>query len=328
MRTAWPIALLTVACARETPASDPAPATTTVAGESVTALGQLTGRWEIARFGDFAPSWRTHDGWRSTWVDVDRDWLGYSIGCNSSGNRAAIDAKGTLHDLSGDRITTLAGCDAWRQTMEHTFYAFFGTRPKVMRQADGTVTLDNGQTQLVLERPEAARLRLAPKLDEIAGRWVPHRWSRLSGSGSSSGGFEIDPGVVTIGRDTLAWSGCPAASVRTRYTARMRFERLAGPQGDCRRGERPGGDGAVRLMRLMRSNPAVLREAPAQIVLFTDDEAIHLQSEHIVLHPPAPPPMPPGNQVSPPPPPPPPTRPTGAQPRFTHGGAAQRPGGR
>ena len=290
-------------CTRETPRA--------ALREPVTALSQIAGRWEIARFGDFMPSWRTGDGWRRAYVIVGDEGLSYSVGCNQASNPAAIDATGVLHDLSGGRrMQTLQGCTAERQRRDEAFYAFFATRPKVSRGSDGRVTMDNGRIRLVLETPEAARLRQAPKLDEIVGRWVPREVQTFSGSGSTGGSFDSAPGVLTIGRHSLAWSECAEATVRIRYSPSFRFERLAGPVGDCRRGEQPGGDGAVKLMRLMRGDPAVLRESADRIVLFDEVEAIFLQSEASVLRPPPPPPPPPGAPVvSPPPPPPPPRQP-------------------
>lgn len=276
--------------------------------EPVTSLGEISGRWEIVRFADFEPSWRNGDGWRTAYLSVQGNALGYEIGCNHSGIRASIDRTGNLHDESdGLSTATLVGCQAERERRDREFFRFFRTNPKVTRDPGGTITFANGGTRLVVERPERRRLRLAPALHEIAGRWVPVIFETFSDDGSSGGSFEGEPGIVTIGAAALAWSPCLAATVRTRYAATKRFERVAGPQGDCKKGEQPGSNGAVRLMRIMQSNPAVLRESPDGIVLFTDGEAIHLQSEHSVLHPPpAPQPAGPVPQSPPTPPPPPP----------------------
>lgn len=211
----------------------------------------------------------------------------------------------------GQRMQTLQGCTADRQRRDEAFFAFFAARPKVALGVGRRVTMDDGRVRLVLERPEAARLRHAPKLDEITGRWVPRGWEEFSEAGSTGGSFESKPGVLAIRRDALAWSQCPEAMVRTRYSTAFRFQRVSGPQGDCRRGERPGGDSAVKLMRLMRSDPAVLRATADDIVLFAGGNAIHLRSERSVLNPPPPPPPPSGMPTvsSPPPPPPPPPLP-------------------
>jgi hypothetical protein len=60
-------------------------------------------------------------------------------------------------------------------------------------------------------------------------------------------------------------------------------------------------------MRIMRSNPLADRTGLNTIVLYTDDEAAHLEREGTTLDPPALPPAPAGADAAgttPPPPPP------------------------
>jgi hypothetical protein len=277
-------------------------------GEAVTSLGAIEGPWAIARFRNFQPSWRTNIGWRAAYVHVRQDSLSYSIGCNHSGGRARIDRDGVLHKL-GDSPSTLMGCDANSEINDHAFYGFFSSKPRVVRISEDRIILSSGGVELVLERPELRRRADPARAEDLHGRWVPQFLENFSGSGMSGFSMEEPRGVVTISRDELTWSGCAEADVQILYSSTYRLERRSAPKGTCSLGQQPGQDGATKLMRIMRSSPAVDRTGLHSIVLFTKAEAVHLHSEASVLRPTPPPPPPPVGGAAPVEPPPPPSAP-------------------
>ena len=273
----------------------------------VTSLAAIEGRWEIARFGGFEPSWRTDIAWRKAYVHVGDDHLSYAIGCNHSGSRVRLDRSGRLDHL-GDSPPTLMGCPVDAAVDDGTFFSFFRTGPTVTWNGADRLRLSNGRVDLILERPELRRRANAARIEEISGRWVPVYFEDYSGSGMSGFSMEEPRGVVTLTPTRIAWSLCPEASVAIVYSD-LRLQRRSEPGGSCRLGERPGHDGATQLMRLMRSNPKVDRTGENSIVLFTDIETVHLESERSVLNRPPEVAAPAGETPSTPPeplPPPPP----------------------
>jgi hypothetical protein len=175
-------------------------------------------------------------------------------------------------------MSTLIGCGD-SEIGDRDFYAFFATKPVVSWLGEGRVRVANGRTELILERPELRRRADPPKPREIQGRWVPQFVDIFKGSGMSGFTMEEPRGVVTISANAIRWSGCPEAAVAVIYSADLRLERRSGPSGNCKLGEGPGQDGAARLMRIMRSSPSVERTGHHRMVLFTDDEAVHLERE-------------------------------------------------
>jgi hypothetical protein len=111
-------------------------------GELVTSLAAIEGRWAIARFRGFEPSWRTNIGWRAAYVHIRDDGLGYSIGCNHSGGDARIDRQRRASQAER-HPSTLMGCAADAEVKDHDFYAFFSTKPRVTRIGEGRIRMAN-----------------------------------------------------------------------------------------------------------------------------------------------------------------------------------------
>jgi hypothetical protein len=269
----WVAAFALVACDSQPQERRAAPAE-----ETVTSLASIAGPWAIVRFGDFEPSWRTNVGWRAAYVHVREDGLSYSIGCNHSGNGARLDQEGVLH-THGDYPSTLMGCPADSKVSDRAFFGFFRMKPRVTRVDDERIRIAGNGAELVLERPERRRLALAPRLDEIQGRWVPVFLDNLSGEGMSGFSMEEPRGLVVIAGEEIEWSGCPEATVGITYSGSFHLVKRSDPRGDCGLSEQQGKDGATRLMRVMRSSPAVERSGEDRIVIFAGDEAAHLQRE-------------------------------------------------
>jgi hypothetical protein len=250
--------------------------------EVVTSLGSIGGPWTIVRFGDFEPNWRSNVGWREAYVHIREDGLSYSIGCNHSGNRARLDEAGILHTET-DYPPTLMGCAANAPVSDQEFYRYFRTRPRVTRIGDGRLRLVSGGTELILERPELRRRADPPTWEEIEGRWIPQSFENFSGTGMSGFSMEEPRGVLTISRGQISWSRCAEATISVTYSPTFHLKARSRPKGDCSLSGQPGQDGATRLMRLMRSSPAVKRSGQKTIVLFTDREAVHLEAEQSEL---------------------------------------------
>lgn len=259
--------LAAIACSGGTapPAAQPGP---------VTSLREIEGEWDIARFDGYVPT-RLHDGIRRAFVDVRGDGLNYVIECNYSGNRARIDAGGTLHKVGTEpQIQTLMGCGPERQARDAAFFSLFATRPKVVRVAEGRLRLSDGRRELILERPALRRLANVPPLVEITGRWVPQSATRLSPAGGYTGwGFQ-NPGVLTIGTDRMRWSGCGGRSYTFVYSGQGQLAVTQAPPGRCGSDE-PGS----AMLAVLMAGPLVERTASGGIALTWGNEVISLTRE-------------------------------------------------
>jgi len=306
--------LAVAACGAAEPAAQPS-------GRLVTSLAEIRGAWDIVRLGDYEPS-RLHGGQRRAFVQVGDKGLSYTIECNYSGNPAHIDKSGVLHDDSeqaGSRMSTLMLCPPEEMKREGQLYGFFATKPTVHWAPGGRIELRSASTVLLLERPATRRLANAPKADELIGRWIPVSAMKTEPGGGYSGwGFGPDPGVVTIGPGSIAWSACPEGAVRYRYTADFRLERQGEAPPRCRLPSKytgMSGEAPSRLGDLLAASPMAERTKPDGIALLTDDgETVHLRREVDVLAERREQEQPPpgwhrGRMVTPPEPPPPPQRP-------------------
>jgi hypothetical protein len=266
----------------------------------VTSLAEIAGPWDIASFDGYVPT-RLHEGVPRARVRVDDDRLSYVIECNHSGNRAALDRTGTLHDHEGGRTKTLMGCSAEGSARDQAFFWFFASKPKVSWAGAKRVRMSNGKTELLLERPELRRLAHLLPLDRLAGRWVPQMATATNPKTGSSGESFQHPSVVVLRPDSLSYSGCGGARFIFRYTedGRMADVREQG-RAEC------GDDFAsATLLRIMRSQPLVERDATG-LALTAGDIAVNLMSEAEVRRWAAPhhPPQPSVPAGSAPPPPP------------------------
>lgn len=266
-------------------------------GQVVTSLHEIRGPWDIASFDGYEPM-RLHGGVRRAFVDVRRDGLSYSIECNYSGNPARIDDVGTLHNESKEgQFTTLMSCESAMARREDKFYGFFTSKPKVTWTKDGGLRLFNGQTELLLERPEVRRLANVPPLREVQGRWVPQMATRIERGGHSGWGFQ-GTSVLTIAGDSIRYDGCGGASFTFSYTKSGRMADVAEHgRADC-----GSNTPAAALLRVLRGNPLVERSTGSSIALTSGDYVISLQSEAELLraeHYP-PPPLPPSEGMPPP----------------------------
>jgi hypothetical protein len=240
---------------------------------AVTSLAEIAGSWDIARFGGYAPT-RLHEGVRRAYVNVERDRLSYVIECNYSGNFAHIDSTGTLHDDEGGRTQTLMGCAAEQSARDRAFFSFFAAKPKVSWAGAKWVRMSNGETELLLERPELRRLAHILPADRLAGRWVPQTAAATNPNTGSSGESFRKPSLVILDAASLSYSGCGGARFTFRYSSegRMTDVREQG-RAEC------GDDFAsATLLRIMRSNPLVERDATG-LALTAGNLAVNLASE-------------------------------------------------
>ena len=279
----------------------------------LTSLRELEGFWLIERFEDFEPSWRNGTPWRSAYLQIDDDRLTYNVGCNQSGNSASLGPDGILHDTGdGSRSQTLQGCGPVRQARDGRFFAFFGSNPEVRKIGPGRVSLRSEGGELVLVEPDLWLQVNKPDFGEIEGRWVPQMSTTYDGWGSAGFGIEDDQGVVTIERRRLSWSQCPNLPIPIRWTADARLTATEDVDlSDCPTVARSTRNGPGAVMKMLTSNPAVIRTGADRIVLVdgTGEKGRQLdfRSEESVLNPPPPSPMPEGYVRPPPPPPPPPS---------------------
>lgn len=277
----------------------------------VTSLEDIRGFWLVERFEDFEPSWRNKTPWRSAFVQIGDGILTYEIGCNRSGNPAALDRNGILRDTGdGSRMQTLQGCGDVREARDGRFFSFFGSNPRVREFGEDRILLQHGERELVLVRPDRWRQIHKPEFTEIEGRWVPQMSTTYDGWGSSGFGIGDDPGVVTIGRRHIAWSLCPNLPVPIRWTSdALLAATTAIDITDCSAVARATENGPGAVMSMLTANPAVIRTGPDRIVLVdgTGEKGrrIDFRSEESVLDPPPPPPPPEGYEPPPIPPSPP-----------------------
>ena len=270
----------------------------------VTSLGEIAGSWDIARFGGYTPT-RLHEGVRRAYVHVGPDRLSYVIECNYSGNRAHIDAAGTLHDDEGGRTQTLMGCGAERSARDRAFFSFFAAKPKVSWAGPKRVRMADGETELLLERPELRRLAHLLPARRLAGRWVPQTAAAANPKTGSSGESFRQPSLVVIDGESLSYSGCGGARFSFRYSSdgRMTDVREQG-RAEC------GDDiASATLLRIIRSNPLVERDSTG-LALTAGDLALagNLASEAELRRRYAPQPAPRGSATPAPEPPPPPAK--------------------
>ncbi|GGD91451.1 hypothetical protein GCM10011515_08890 [Tsuneonella deserti] len=181
----------------------------------------------------------------------------------------------------------------------------------------GRVFLRSEGGELVLVEPDLWLQVNKPDFGEIEGRWVPQMSTTYDGWGSAGIGIEDSQGVVTIERRRLSWSQCPNLPIPIRWTADARLTATEDVDlSDCPTVARSTRNGPSAVMKMLTSNPAVIRTGADRIVLVdgTGEKGRQLdfQSEESVLNPPPPSPMPEG-YVQPPPPPPPPGSMGGSQ---------------
>jgi hypothetical protein len=212
-----------------------------------------------------------------------------------------LDRTGTLHDHEGGRTQTLMGCLAEESARDWKFFSFFASKPKVSWAGAKRVRISDGETELLLERPELRRLAHLLTVDRLAGRWVPQMLTAANpNTGSSDESFQ-QPSLVVIGPSSLSYSGCGGARFTFRYTGdgRMADVREQG-RAEC------GDDFAsATLLRIMRSQPLVERDATG-LALTAGDMSVNLASEAEVRRwdPTQHPPQPSAPAGSAPPPPP------------------------
>ena len=300
--------------AADQPAATQTESSSTWPGDPVTSLEDIEGFWLVQSFGDFEPGWQNGTPWRRAYVQVGKDGLSYSVGCNHSGNAASLGADAILRDTGdGSRLQTLMGCPPDWEDRDGRFFGFFGSNPEVTRPGEDRIILTSAAGELVLVRPEAWRLANAPELSEVTGRWIPISANNYDGWGHSGFGIGENAGVITIGPRRIVWSQCPETPVAIRWGEDARLSRVEGDPGNCKAVERAADKGAWEVMRMLAASPAVVRTGPHSIVLIdgTGEKGreLHLQTEDSVLNPPEPPPAPPAQPRPPPPPSPPPIRP-------------------
>jgi hypothetical protein len=245
-------------------------------GERVTSLSEISGPWDIVRFGGHAPARLDSSGLRHAYVDVGRDSLSYTIECNYSGNRARMDEAGILHDEDGgSRTMTLMSCGPEADARDGAFYGFFARKPLVRWGAGGRLVMASGAIRLVLERPEARRLAHVPPLRELEGRWVPQMASRLVGSSGHEGwGFQ-QPETLAIEGGRLSYSGCGGVSLSFRYGADGRLATSGGEVPAACGTENPG----TMLLKVLRASPLVERTADGGIALTSGREIVSLKRQ-------------------------------------------------
>jgi len=279
----------------------------------VTSLREVEGFWLVERFEDFEPSWRNQTSWRSAYVQIGNDFLTYNVGCNQSGNPAALGQDGILRDTGdGSRMQTLQGCGEVREARDGRFFAFFGSKPEVRGLGEGRILLRSDGRELILIRPNLWHRIHKPQFVEIEGRWVPQTATAYDGWGSEGFGLGDEPGVVTIGHGRITWSLCPDLPIPIRWTSDGRLAITASIEvTNCSAVARSTNNGPGAIMMMLTANPAVLRTGPDQIVLIDGSgekgRRIDLRSEESVLNPPPPPPPPKGYKPPPLPPSPPAT---------------------
>ena len=277
-------------------------------GKLVTGLSGIEGFWLVERFGNFEPSWQNDVPWRRAYVQIGQQGLSYSIGCNQSGNPAALGKDGILRDTGdGGRLQTLMGCPPDWEDRDAQFFAYFASAPKVRELGKGRLFLKGAEGELVLVRPETWRLANIPDFSDIEGRWVPRMAAHFEGWGFEGFGIGEKPGIITIERGRVTWSECPAAPIAIRWTGNGRLERASQQSGSCGGGSTDNGKSQV--MAILSADPAVIRTGFANLSLVAGDGEkglrLDLQSERSFLDPPAPPPLPAGTRPPPPPAPPP-----------------------
>ena len=277
-------------------------------GPAVTSLDEIEGFWLVERFNEFSPNWRENIDWRGAYVQVGRDGLAYSVGCNHSGNPAALGEDGILRDTGeGSRVQTLMGCPVNWEGRDGRFFGFFGSNPTINRVGDSRLLLKSGETELVLVQPETWRLANIPDRDFVTGKWVPRMASNYDGWGHSGFGIGEDAGVITIGANSIDWSECPGTSIDIEWTEDGRLKNTAGSSTRCEALGRNTDNGRSLVMGLLSASPAVIRTGKDHMTLLVGTgqkgRRLDLQTLESVMNPPEPPPMPPG-EVEPPPPPP------------------------
>lgn len=284
----------------------------------VTSLREVEGFWLVERFEDFEPSWRNQTPWRSAYVQIGDEFLTYNVGCNQSGNPAALGKDGILRDTGdGSRMQTLQGCGDVREARDGRFFAFFGSKPEVRGLGEGRILLRSGGRELILIRPDLWHRIHKPEFAEIEGRWVPQMATAYDGWGSEGFGLGDKPGIVTIGRGRVTWSLCSDLPIPIRWTSDGRLVSTASIDvTDCSAVTRTTNNGPGAIMRMLTANPAVIRSGPDRIVLIDGSgekgHRIDLRSEESVLTPPPPPTLPEGYKRPPIPPFPPATNGVGA----------------
>ena len=277
----------------------------------ITSLREIEGFWLIERFEDFEPSWRNETPWRSAYVQIGDDFLTYKVGCNQSGNPAAIDRNGILRDTGdGSRMQTLQGCGDIREARDGRFFAFFGGNPRVQEFGEDRILLRSGERELVLIRPDRWRQIHKPEFAEIEGRWVPQMSTTYDGWGSEGFGIGDNPGVVTIGRSYVTWSLCPNLPVPVRWTSDARLAAATAIDiTDCPAVARTTSNGPGAVMTMLTADPVVIRTGPDRIVMVDGSgekgRRIDFRLEESVRNPPPPPPPPEGYEPPPIPPSPP-----------------------
>jgi hypothetical protein len=250
---------------------------------AVASLAEVAGEWDVVSFGDHAPPRLGGGGLRSSYVNIGRDRLSFSIGCNHSGMPGAVRADGVLVAATpDDGIQTAMGCGPEREARDRDFFAFFRSRPRAVLLADGRLRLSGAGRTLLLERAEIRRLAFGPPLAEISGTWRVVTFLRFGNGGHQGWGAMYAPGRVTIGPSTISYSRCPSSAVRFRYTADFTLFRESPaelPPSPCA-GVRPAAtEVEPMLAALLGQSPHAERVPGGRYVLRSRDYAVLLATE-------------------------------------------------
>lgn len=239
----------------------------------------IVGQWDIVSFRGYEPRRRLQGAGRAAYADFAVERVALHLECNYSGAAGRVKA-GRFVAASSDHLQTLIGCGPEREARDAALFRFFDRNPSVEHLRDGRLRLTAGSDVLLLERPAARRLAYLPSPQQLLGEWRLLEITRyVEGGGIASIGLGDVPGRIEFDGIEARFSGCPAHSLRYRYTPEGRIEKLGGvPVPTGRHGcgalanEAVGRDmpGPHDVLRVLHGDP---------LVELVDDDTILLSTE-------------------------------------------------
>ena len=147
--------------------------------------------------------------------------------------------------------------------------------------------MTSGDDRLILDRPENRRLAYLPTSQELLGEWQPTELTRfLPGRGYAGIGLGDVSGQIAFDGIAVTHSRCPDFTLRYRYTANGRIEKIGGAElpteskGCEALHDQPAGPDMPQpwdMMRVLHANPMVEKVDNNTLLVSTDEIALLLE---------------------------------------------------
>ncbi len=249
----------------------------------VTDADQIEGRWEVARFNDYAPPQRMDGMTRIAIADFrpTYKYVDLRIGCAQGISYGTFKdgrfvAQPPPEGFTGIAPEDEAKCTAEERARDKEYRAFFKQNPTIAISGEDRLRLTAGSSELLLESPLLRMRASAPALDQLTGTWQLGAVYMRSFGRIDLRSLWDAPGAVGITDKRIVYTLCPDYAVTIRYEdGRLKAPEGTQPPEDakCSPANYAKADEAPTLgdvMYLFAASPVVERAGEDTILLTAD----------------------------------------------------------